>query len=85
MAERLEHFVTQHSFHFCGALKLEECVRAVIAAFNQRSPAGSSLRPKFGRIREIMMVLTSDTSSSFSDSLAQLTYSEAENILGLRL
>ena len=85
MAERLEHFVTQHSFHFCGALKMEECVRAIIAAFNQRAPMGASLRPKFGRIREIMMVLTSDTSSSFGDTLTQLTFAEAENVLGLRL
>ena len=85
MAERLELFVTQHSFHFCGALKMEECVRAIIAAFNQRAPVGASLRPKFARIREIMMVLTSDTNSPFEDTLAQLTYSEAENVHGLRL
>ena len=85
--DRLEHFISQHSFTFCGALKMEECVRAVLASFNQRAGAGVSLRSRFGRIREIMMVLTSEVGSSgtFTDSLAQLTYQEAETFLSLRV
>lgn len=85
--DRLEHFISQHSFQFCGALKMEECVRAVIGSFNQKAGPGLSLRSRFGRIREIMMVLTSDVASSgtFTDSLAQLTYQEAETFLGLRV
>jgi hypothetical protein len=84
--ERLEHFISQHSFHFYGALKMEECVRSIIAVFNQKAGPGISLRSKFSRIREVMLVLTSDdTSGTFSDSLGQLTYSEAESLLALRL
>ena len=84
--DRLEGYITTQTFQFCGALKMEECVRAVITCFNQKAGPGLSLRAKFGRLKEVMMVLTSDVISgaTFADSLAQLTCKEAEVFLGLR-
>ena len=87
--DRIEQFVGQQSFRFSGALKFEECVRAVTSMFGKFS--SNSVRTRFSRIREVMMVLTSDGSSSveaasmtFSDSLTQLTTTEAQAILSLR-
>lgn len=82
--ERLEHYITQSSFGFAGALKFEECVRALSATFMRFS--SSPIRGKFSRMREIMLVLTSDISSSslMADSFS-LTSSEIQSFLGLRI
>lgn len=36
-SERLEHFISQSSFRFAGALKFEECVRALTSVFTKYS------------------------------------------------
>ena len=84
ICERIEHFVTQTTFRFAGALKFDECVRAVISMCNKESTL--PIRSKFSRLREVMMVLTSDVrSTSFAESLSQLTSTEAQAIISLRL
>eukprot|EP01042_Synura_sphagnicola_P000548 gene548-590_t len=64
--ERLERFISQSRFHFAGALKMEECVRALTALFSKHSAV--SVRGRFARLREILLVLTSDLSSTASAS-----------------
>ena len=96
--ERIEHYITQTSFRFAGALKFEECVRAIISMLTKISSQysigstahnGASFRGKFSRLRELMLVLTSDVrggaASNFADSLSQLTLTEAQTIISLRL
>ena len=85
--ERVEHFVTQNTFGFAGALKMEECVRALGTVFSRASgPVGGGIRGKFGRLREIMLVLTSDSSSSATlAESSSLTHSEVTAFLGLRV
>lgn len=84
ICERIEHFVTQTTFRFAGALKFDECVRAVISMCNKESDL--PIRSKFSRLREVMMVLTSDVrSTNFAESLSQLTPTEAQAIINLRL
>jgi hypothetical protein len=83
--ERLEHFVTQSSFGFAGALKLEECVRALSAVFARHS--SSPVRARFARLREIMLILTSDASapSAVLTDSSTLTNSEVQAFLALRV
>jgi len=83
--ERLEHYITQNSFRFAGALKFEECVRALSAMFTRCST--SPIRGKFSRLREVMLVLTSDVSSSnvIAESFTQLTLAEAQAFAALRI
>jgi len=81
--ERIEQFILQTGFRFAGALKFEECVRAVMAVLTRASV--TPIRSRFSRLREVLMVLTSDVrSSTFADSLSQITPTEAQAILSLR-
>lgn len=81
--ERLEHHVTQTSFGFAGALKLEECVRALTATFARYST--TPIRGKFSRLREIMLVLTSDGGSGVGGDSFSLTTAEIQSFMGLRV
>jgi len=83
--ERIEHFITQTSFGFAGALKLEECVRAISAVFAKHS--SSPVRARFARLREIMLILTSDASapSAVLTDSSTLTNSEVQSFLALRV
>lgn len=87
----------QATFSFAGSLKLEECVRALNQAFSSLSTV--SLRKKFSRLREVLVVLTSDStllpapaSASATSTLpltqlhnlSQLTEAEAHSFLTLR-
>jgi len=93
--ERLEHFVTQQrGFSFAGALKMDECVRAVSGVFARCGSGGSGggmgmgapVRGKFSRLREIMQVLTSgDGSAAALGESASLTHGEVQAFLGLRV
>ena len=81
--ERFEHYVTTSTFRFAGALKFEECVRAISATFNRFG----SVRGKFARLREVMLVLTSDTSSPGAllvNTFSHLTANETLAFLALR-
>ena len=81
---KIESFITTTTFRFAGALKFEECVRSYISMTGKIS--NLPIRSKFSRLREVMMVLTSDVrSASFADTLSQLTATEAQSILALRL
>jgi hypothetical protein len=76
------------NFRFSGALKLEEIVRALSAMFTRFS--SSPVRGKFSRLRELMLVLTSDSSTpaaaaAVSENLTHLTASEVDVILALRV
>jgi hypothetical protein len=53
-------FVLQTTFSFAGSIKLEDCVRALNHSFAQLSTV--SLRAKFSRLREVLLVLTSEAS-----------------------
>jgi hypothetical protein len=57
----LVRILLQTTFRFAGALKFEECIRAVNSALSKAS--STSLRGKFSRLREILLILTSDVSS----------------------
>lgn len=83
-SERVEHFVSQTSFRFAGALKLEECIRAIVSVFTRAS--SSPIRGKFSRLREIMSVLTSDMSAGmFGDNFTCLTANEVVAFQSLRM
>ena len=76
----------QTTFRFAGALKLEEIVRSVSSLFSRFSSV--PVRGRFSRLREVMLVLTADSatpSSVIADSFTQLTGSEVEAFLVLRL
>ncbi len=67
-----------------GALKLEEIVRSLSALFSRHSSV--SIRGKFSRLREIMMVLTADSSLSVvNENFATLTTNEVDAFYGLRI
>jgi hypothetical protein len=87
---------TQTSFRFAGALKLEEIVRALSSVFGRHSSL--PVRAHFSRLREVMLVLTADASTistgaggqvggagAFTENFSQLTASEVEVFLSLRL
>jgi hypothetical protein len=76
----------QTTFRFAGALKLEEIVRSLSALFSRFSSV--PVRGRFSRLREVMLVLTSDVTSPtglMADSFTQLTASEVEAFLVLRV
>jgi hypothetical protein len=76
----------QTTFRFAGALKLEEIVRALTALFGRHSSV--PVRGRFSRLREVMLVLTSDstaTSNMIADSFTQLTANEVDAFISLRL
>jgi hypothetical protein len=77
----------QSSFRFAGALKFEECVRALSGMFARFS--SGPIRGKFSRLREVMLVLTSDTGpgsvSSMADNFSLLTVNEVLAFAALRL
>jgi hypothetical protein len=65
---------------------LEEIVRALTALFGRHSSV--PVRGRFSRLREVMLVLTSDstaTSSMIADSFTQLTANEVDAFISLRL
>ncbi len=76
----------QTTFRFAGALKLEEIVRSLSALFSRFCSV--PVRGRFSRLREVMQVLTSDTTmplGMIGDSFTQLTSSEVEAFLILRV
>ncbi len=79
--------IGQSSFRFAGALKFEECVRALTTAFTR--VASSPIRGKFSRLREIMLVLTCDVTAPgggiVTDSFTALTSNEVLAFLALRI
>jgi hypothetical protein len=85
--ERLEHFIAQNQFRFSGALKFEECVRALSGMFGRASSSSSLIRSKFSRLREIMIVLTSDNADLLqtTDTFTHLTSSEVSAFASLRI
>jgi hypothetical protein len=83
----------QTTFSYAGALKLEECVRALNSQWSQVSTV--SLRARFSRLREILIVLTSDVTAPHSSAsgpsaqlsllgLSQISDVEAQAFLVLR-
>jgi len=89
VCERVEQLVNQSQFSFTGALKFEECVRALQTLFSGYTEGGA-VRGIFSRLREILMVLTADSGdggaggqASFS-SFSKLTTAEAKAIASLR-
>ena len=76
----------QTTFRFAGALKFEECVRALNGIFIQNSSI--TIRGKFSRLKEIMMVLTSDVTNSLgtlqADNFSQLSSNEVLAFASLR-
>ncbi len=84
--ERLEQYITQSSFRFAGSLKLEECVRAITTLYTRSSTV--PVRGKFSRLREILVILTHDTSTNSSlvnENFSHLTMNEVKNIKSLRV
>ena len=85
VCEKLEQVVNRCTFSFAGALKFEECVRAVQGAFGHY--AGASVRGAFSRIREILIVLTTESTDGSSvgyASFSHLTTSEVQAFAALR-
>lgn len=86
--------IMQTTFSYAGALKLEECIRALNGIFSQASSV--SLRSKFSRLREIMLLLTSEVSGASQASgggavsfthqhnLSQISEAEALAFISLR-
>ena len=85
--EKLEHFINLSSFGFAGALKIEECFRALSNMFSRHSTI--PIRGKFSRLREICQVLTADVSGGIAsvavDTFSYLTASEVQAFLVLRV
>ncbi len=85
--------LTQTNFRFAGALKFEEVVRALSSMFSRYSSV--PMRGKFSRLREILLVLTSDSGTSsggpasggglITDNFTQLTAAEVEAFVALRV
>ena len=67
--ERLEQYVTTSTFRFAGALKFEECVRAICATFTRFSTV--PIRGKFSRLREVMLVSYATKTIYHSDKSQQ--------------
>lgn len=91
LAEQLEAFIQLSSFSLCGALKLEEIVRALASLFSRHSAGGhgsGGVRSRFSRLREIMQVLTVASVHEVSvahENFAHITGTEAEGLLSLRV
>ena len=89
VCEKVEHLVNQTSFSFAGALKFEECVRALQSLFLSRCEGGA-VRGVFSRLREILMVLTADVGDGISysgglNSFSHITTNEARAFASLRI
>lgn len=82
--DKLERFISQTTFCFSGAIKMDECVRGVITVLNKHS--GTSIRSKFARIREITAVITdgSGTIATQTDQFNYLTAAEVAAFASLR-
>lgn len=82
--DKFERFITQTTFCFSGAIKMEECVRGVINTLNKYS--GTSIRSKFARIREITTVITDNTGTIATqmDQFNFLTAAEVAAFASLR-
>jgi len=86
LCERLERLINQSSFSFSGALKFEECVRALTSLFS--SYTNAPIRSIFGRVREILKVLTTDSgdgSNIGNNSFSHITVNEAKAFAALRV
>ena len=85
--EKIEQFIYQSSFGFAGALKLEECFRALSNMFSRYS--STPIRGKFSRLREICQVLTADVSGGIGtiavDTYSHLIASEVNAFIALRV
>ena len=85
--EKIEQFIYQSTFGFAGALKLEECFRALSNMFTRYST--TPIRGKFSRLREICQVLTADVSAGVGsiavDTYSHLTASEVNAFIALRV
>ena len=83
--ERLEQFIMQSTFRFAGSLKLEECVRAITTLFTRASSV--PIRGKFSRLREILVILTHDSSTNnlVNENFTHLTMNEVKYIKSLRV
>ena len=81
LSERLEHFISQTTFRFAGALKFEEIARALTTLLSRSSQ--QPIRNKFSRLREVLLVLTSEGGGGGDYNL--LTVSEVAAVAGLRL
>ena len=78
--------IYQTTFRFAGALKMEEIVRTLSSLFSRYSSV--PIRGRFSRLREIMLILTSDTTTNsnlISENFTQLNSNEVEAFLILRL
>lgn len=65
---------------------MEEVIRALSLLFTRYSTL--PVRGKFARLREIMLVLTADSSTpslSLAENFSQLTATEVESFLNLRV
>jgi hypothetical protein len=85
----IEHFIHilnffQSSFRFAGALKFEECVRALNDLFSRYSAV--LIRDKFSRIRQVMMAITCDVNApqAQSEHYSHLTANEVQAFMSLR-
>ena len=85
--EKIEQFIYQSTFSFAGALKLDECFRALSNMFSRYSTA--PIRGKFSRLREICQVLTADVSGGVGsvavDTYSHLIASEVSAFIALRV
>ena len=75
----------QTTFRFAGALKFEECVRALNGIYTRCSSV--PIRGKFSRMREIMMALTCDVNSPQglqTENFSHLTANEVHAFTALR-
>ena len=75
--DKLERFISQTTFCFSGAIKMDECIRGVITVLNKHS--GTSIRSKFARIREITAVIT-DSSGAIATQTDQFNYLTAAEV-----
>eukprot|EP01038_Epipyxis_sp_PR26KG_P004471 gene4471-6322_t len=85
--ERIESMITQTTFRFAGALKLEEIIRSITSLYTRHATV--PIRNNFSRLREVMLVLTSDSTVSslgnITDNFTQLTTADVEVFIGLRI
>ena len=74
----------QSSFRFAGALKFEECVRALNDLFIRSSVV--LIRDKFSRIRQVMMAITCDVNAlqAQTEHYSHLTANEVQAFMSLR-
>jgi hypothetical protein len=61
VVEIWEQFIHHTTFSLAGAMKLDEILRAMMSIFQRHATV--PLRRKFGKLREMMLILTSDADS----------------------